>query len=346
MWRSARIHSRSASGSSERAVRLRRRARPCRSLRGRPRRRRRSCPRRFASPPRESSAQRLVLGQPGERPRRRARAARAPPGARRSRLPRRPPRARPGRGRRGPGRRWRPRSGSRRGFARRGRCAREPVRGASPGSSAARRAISSAGRRAPSRAAGVARARRLSRAAARQAATRGRRAFASPWAEELGVDALLDDPVLPGEALRGRVCGFRRGRDEGVRTREQPLALRPARRVAEPLRREEARDRERARVPQSDVREARQPRLEAVDDVELALARAPRRDSPAHPRAARSGSGARSERRARPRSAARWRRHAARGGPRRGRRRGSKGRARSPNGRGPAGPRRRRRRAR
>ena len=237
--------------------------------------------------------------------------------------------------------------GSRRGFARRGRCARAPGRGASPGSSAARRAISSAGRRAPSRAAGAARGRRLSRAAARRAATRGRRAFASPGRpEELGVDALLDDPVLAGEALRGRVGGLRRGRDERVDAREQPLALRLARRVAEALRREEARHRERARVPQGDVREARQPRLEAVDDVELAPRRAPRRGSPARPRAGRSGSGARSGRQARPRSAARWRRRAERGARRRGRRRGSRGRARSPNARAPAGPRRRRRRAR
>ena len=83
-------------------------------------------------------------------------------------------------------------------------------------------------------------------------------------------------------------------REQRVDACQQPLALRAARRIAEPLGREERRDRERRRVPEREIGEARQPRLEAVDDVEAARGPARARGSRA-PRPARpSGCGGRS----------------------------------------------------
>ena len=90
-----------------------------------------------------------------------------------------------------------------------------------------------------------------------------------PGLEELGVDAFRDDPVVAREALRRRVGRLRRRGDEGVDPCEQLLALRLRGRVPEPLRREEARNAQCACIPEREVREARQAGLEAVDDVEL-----------------------------------------------------------------------------
>jgi len=65
---------------------------------------------------------------------------------------------------------------------------------------------------------------------------------------------------------RGRVAR----RHERVETREQSVALRFARRIAESVRRDEGRHGERLCVAEREVGEARQTRLEAVHDVEAA----------------------------------------------------------------------------
>ena len=111
-------------------------------------------------------------------------------------------------------------------------------------------------------------------------------------AEELRVDAGREDAVVAGEPLCGRLRDLRRGGDERVDSPEQPLSLRLARRIPEALRREEARDRDRARVPEGEVREARQPGLEAVNDVIAAAGERDRQacagsDGDAHAGAAR-----------------------------------------------------------
>ena len=87
--------------------------------------------------------------------------------------------------------------------------------------------------------------------------------------EELRVHSFRDDPVLAREALGRGMGSFRRRGDERVDPPEQLLALRLRGRVPEPFGREEAGDAQSPRVPEREVREARQPRLEAVDDVEL-----------------------------------------------------------------------------
>ena len=89
--------------------------------------------------------------------------------------------------------------------------------------------------------------------------------------EQLGVDSGRDDAVVAGKALgcrRGRRLG---GREEGVDASEQLLSQRSPRRIAEPLGREERGDAERLGIAQREVRDARQPGLEAVDDVEAPL---------------------------------------------------------------------------
>ena len=86
--------------------------------------------------------------------------------------------------------------------------------------------------------------------------------------EELGVDAREDDPVVARQP-QGRGGGdLGRGRKQCIETREEALALRLARRVTKALRGEEGGDSERMRVAKRQVREARQPGLEPVDDVE------------------------------------------------------------------------------
>jgi len=88
--------------------------------------------------------------------------------------------------------------------------------------------------------------------------------------KQIGVDALGDDPVLARKALRRGVGRFGGRRHERIDAREELLALRLAGRIAEALRGEEARHAQRAGVPQREVRQARQARLEPVHDVERA----------------------------------------------------------------------------
>ena len=85
--------------------------------------------------------------------------------------------------------------------------------------------------------------------------------------EALDVHALGDDAVVAGEALAGGRRGALGRREQRVDAVEQALALRLAGRVGEALRREERRDGERLRVAEREVREARQARLDPVDDV-------------------------------------------------------------------------------
>jgi hypothetical protein len=89
--------------------------------------------------------------------------------------------------------------------------------------------------------------------------------------EELGVDAERHDLVTAGEAELGGLSRLGARGEQRVEPAQQALALRLARRVREPLRREEGRGREGGRVAKRQVREARQPRLEAVHDVEAGL---------------------------------------------------------------------------
>ena len=86
--------------------------------------------------------------------------------------------------------------------------------------------------------------------------------------EELRVDAGREQPVVAGEALLGGVAHLVGERDQRVDAAEQLLARRARGRIAEPVRRDERRDRERVGVAEREVRERRQPGLEAVDDVE------------------------------------------------------------------------------
>ncbi len=90
-------------------------------------------------------------------------------------------------------------------------------------------------------------------------------------AEERPVDPRRDHRVVAGEALGRRLRRLLGCGEQRVDPAEQPRALRLARREEEAVRREERRDGERVRVAQREVREARQPRLEAVDDVERAV---------------------------------------------------------------------------
>ena len=86
--------------------------------------------------------------------------------------------------------------------------------------------------------------------------------------EERRVDAGRDDPEVAGEALRRLGGDHRRGGDQRVDPRQQPVALGLSRRIGQPVGREERRDRERAGIAQSQVRQARDAGLEAMDDVE------------------------------------------------------------------------------
>lgn len=88
--------------------------------------------------------------------------------------------------------------------------------------------------------------------------------------EQPGVDPLGDELVAAREARRGSSGDLGCRREERVDAGEQPLALRLARRIGEPLRREERRRRECTGVAEREVRQARQARLEAVHDVEAA----------------------------------------------------------------------------
>ena len=303
-WRSARIHSRSASGSSGcDAVRVLRRL-----PRG-PRRARRA--RRATSAkvlPSTLRSRLLARAARGARSFSASRASAAAASSGCSCDARRRRRSRRRRRRASSETRARPSSAGHedRGLvqdrgaarARRGPCARARGRAARAGSSAG--PASGFVRRKTSSQSGSSRSARTTARDERALAgppLERRRAFAScAGLEELGVDALGDDRgTRPGSA-RAAACGRLRRRATARRCApSEPLALRRARRVAEPLGREEARDgRARARLAQREVREARQPRLEAVDDVEVARGRARARGSPARRPARRSGCGARS----------------------------------------------------
>ena len=88
--------------------------------------------------------------------------------------------------------------------------------------------------------------------------------------EALEVDAGRHELVPPGEALGRRLRRRRARREQRVEPPEQALAARARGRIREPLRREERRDRQGRGVAEREVGEARQARLEAVDDVEVA----------------------------------------------------------------------------
>ena len=74
--------------------------------------------------------------------------------------------------------------------------------------------------------------------------------------------------VRAGEALRGGLGDADACRREGVDAREQLLPLFAPGWIAEAIRRVEGRDGETPGVPQREVREARQPGVVPVDDVE------------------------------------------------------------------------------
>jgi hypothetical protein len=115
-------------------------------------------------------------------------------------------------------------------------------------------------------------------------------------AEELQVDALRDDPVVPGEPHRRHLGRLLARREQYVEPREQPAPLGLARRVAEAFGRQERRDRQRLSVAEREIREAREPGLEPVDDVEPSEGEREREvragaDRDAHPAAPRDRHG-------------------------------------------------------
>ena len=124
-------------------------------------------------------------------------------------------------------------------------------------------------------------------------------------ANNSGSIAVRYELVAAGETHRRRFRDLFVRREKRVDAREQPLALGARRWVAEPLGREERRGRERGRIAEREVREARQSRLEAVHDVEPAAGERERRGSRGRRPARPSGCGGRSARPGRSRSAPR-----------------------------------------
>ena len=167
-----------------------------------------------------------------------------------------------------------------------------------------------------------------------------------PGREQVEVDAERDDLELPGEALLRPLGDLGGRRREDVDARQEPVAVVPARRVAEPLAAREVGERARLGVEEREVAETRRRGVDRVDDVEgpdlerRAAASPGRRREPAAARATTRGSPGRSPR---PRRAPRPGRPACRGT---GRRPATTTRARPPCGPGGAGRRRRRRRGR
>ena len=86
--------------------------------------------------------------------------------------------------------------------------------------------------------------------------------------EERRVDARRHRAVVAGKALARRGAHAVGERDQRVDPAEQLLACRSRRRVAEAVRGDEGRDRERIGVAQGEVGQRGESRLEAVDDVE------------------------------------------------------------------------------
>jgi hypothetical protein len=89
--------------------------------------------------------------------------------------------------------------------------------------------------------------------------------------EEAEVDARREQAVVAGEPFRRGVPDALGEGEQRVEPRKEPFALRAGGRVAQPVDRAEGSDCERGRVAKCEVRERRQPRLEAVDDLEVAL---------------------------------------------------------------------------
>ena len=276
MWRSATIHSRSASGSvswrrdgrvpstrvgvdGSRAAR-RRRSNPCVGDLGGARRgiAARARPR----PPRTAAA-----------PRRRAPAGSRRPAGRRARSPRRRPRARRRRERRrATGRRSLRAAGARLARRREPRSGRGRGRGGRAGSTGARPGGRCGAGSPPSRRGSGARGARRGRRADRRPTSRSRRASPSSRARSRSRSSPGGDDRRrrPGTALaraRGDVVARR---EEPVDPREEPVALVAPRRVAEPLGVDEGRHRRRLGLEQRDVREACDARVEPVHDVEAA----------------------------------------------------------------------------
>ena len=92
-----------------------------------------------------------------------------------------------------------------------------------------------------------------------------------PRPEALEVDPERDERVLALEALCSRLGRLRGRREQGVDPGSQPVASRAPRRVSETVDGEERRRRQGVRRREREVREARQARLEPVDDVEAAV---------------------------------------------------------------------------
>ena len=270
MCRSATIHGRSPSGSARRGGRLRPRRARSRARRARP-------------PPRRTSAARPRLGPPAPSRTRtsscsasRAAAAAASsgwsarPGGSASAQPAADASSRT---------RARPVDAGhedRRGVQQR-RAGRAVAGGPQMHAAAPGRGGSWAGRSAASCAAGrpPSRAGRAARRITPRAITRsfGRSSTTIVFVlaagrEERRVDAGREQPVVAGEALLGRLARRLGERDQRVEAREQLLALRAGRRVAEPVRRRERRDAQRVAVAEREVGERRQAGLEAVHDVE------------------------------------------------------------------------------
>ena len=322
MCRSARIQSRSPSGSPSGAVLASRRLR----ARLRVERRRAASATtvealRLGAACRlraRASAERVVLGEPRERGGGELGLLGRPAGrrsrSRRGRLEQRDARCRPAPARRSP-----PRRASTRALAAArasATCARSRSRARDRGPAGS--GFVCAGARAPSPGASRSSAEQRARDGALPGGPARRRSgcASSPGAKSVGVDAERDRSVVAREALGGALDGSGGGAEQRVDPGEQPSRCVLRGGIAEPLGREEGRGGERLGLEQREVREAREARLEAVDDVEAADARARRevranahRDARARPPRDRDGGAERDD-------VADRRRAAARAGPR------------------------------
>ena len=154
--------------------------------------------------------------------------------------------------------------------------------------------------------------------------------------EERRVDARRDESVVAGEALLRRVpCGLGE-REQSIEPAEELLALGARGGIPETLRRGERRDGECVRVAQGEVGERRQPGLESVDDVEVALRECEREIRLHADRHAHLGAAGDGDRRSDCDHVRLALHAAARGGRRGGRPRESRARGSSPRGRGRA----------
>ena len=123
-----------------------------------------------------------------------------------------------------------------------------------------------------------------------------------PARSSVGVDAGREQAVVAREALLGRVAHRLVERDQRVEPPEQLLALRARGRIAEPVRRDERRDRERVACRGARGRRATAARARSRARRRTRPARARARGSPGRRPARRAASGARSGSPGRPRS--------------------------------------------